>query len=425
MNRVVITGIGVVAPNGIGVPAFLDALKNGKSGIRWDKALADVHFNCQISGIPDLSDINLDEYINKVGQRGLFSKAIQYSVISAKDAWLDAGLEIGDKDEIDWDTGVVHGAGSLAMDNEMVEQLRTIFDRFEVRKLGSKITEQRMNNGPAVYISGMLGLGNWVGSNSSACSTGTESVILGYEWIRSGKAKRMVCGSSEGQGPGSWAGFESMRILVRDSNDEPEKGSRPLSENARGFVPSTGAATLILEDYETAIARGATIYAEILGGFSNSGAQRMGGSMVAPNSTGVQRCIKTTMEISGIKAKEIDLISGHLTSTMADYLEVVNWKKVLGLPYEDFPYINAPKSMLGHSLGAAGSIELVACCLQMKHNFIHQLLNSTPVHPKIAELIPESKIPSNASINTEVNVIAKTSFAFGDTNSCIILKKIN
>ena len=147
--------------------------------------------------------------------------------------------------------------------------------------------------------------------------------------------------------------------------------------------------------------------------------------MVAPNSTGVKRCIDTTMKLSGIKPEEIDLISGHLTSTMADYLEVQNWKEVLGLENDDFPYINAPKSMIGHSLGAAGSIELVACCLQMHHNFIHQSLNSNPVHPKIAEIISEEKIPSASSINTEVNVIAKTSFAFGDTNSCIILKKIN
>ena len=422
MNRVVITGIGVVSPNGTGVPAFLEALQQGKSGIRWDKSLADLKFNCQISGIPDLSTINLEDYIDRVSQRGLFSDAIKYGVVSAKDAWIDAGLSINEKDTVDWDTGVVFGAGSIAMDNFIHDQLINIYINHEVRRLGSKLTEQRMNNGPAAYVSGMLGLGNWVGSNSSACSTGTESVILGYEWIKNGRAKRMVCGSTEGQGPGSWAGFESMRILVRDSNDEPEKASRPLNERARGFVPATGAAALILEDYETAVERGAPIYAEILGGFFNSGAQRMGGSMVAPNSTGVQRCIDTTIKMSGIEPEDIDLISGHLTGTMADYLEIQNWIEVLGLDREKFPYINSLKSMIGHSLGAAGSIELVACCLQMKHNFIHQSLNSTPVHPKISALIPEDKIPSEAAVAKEVNVIAKTSFAFGDTNSCIILK---
>lgn len=423
MNRVVITGVGVVAPNGTGIPAFLSALKHGKSGIQRDELLASLYFKCQVSGLPDISGVNLDEYIDSISQRGLFSNAIKYSIISAKDAWHDAGLAMPEKDEINWDTGVVFGAGSISMDDELINQFQKIYEQGAVSKLGSKITEQRMNNGAAAYVSGLLGLGNWVGSNSSACSTGTESVILGYEWIKSGKAKRMVCGSTEGQGASCWAGFESMRIIVRDSNDEPEKASRPFNAMARGFVPSTGAAALILEDYDTAVERGAHIYAEIISGFFNSGAQRQGGTMVAPNSVGVQRCINTAIEQSGVDPKDIDLISGHLTGTMADYLEVKNWKEVLGLTDQDFPYINAPKSMIGHSLGAAGSIELVACCLQMEHNFIHPTLNAEPVHPKIAELIPLEKIPSGGAIDKEINIIAKTSFAFGDTNSCIILKK--
>lgn len=425
MNRVVVTGIGVVAPNGTGVPAFLEALRKGKSGIRRDELLASLGFKCQVSGIPDMSTVNLDDYLDKVTQRGLFSNAIKYSVVAAKDAWMDASLQMLEKDEVDWDTGTVFGAGSMSMDNELIKQFDTIYSKHAVGKLGSRITEQRMNNGAAAYISGLLGLGNWVGSNSSACSTGTEAVVLGYEWIKQGKAKRMLCGSTEGQGPSSWAGFESMRIIVRNSNDQPEKASRPLSANASGFVPATGAAALLLEDYETAVKRGAHIYAEIIGGFSNSGAQRQGGSMVAPSPVGVQRCIDTTIKMSGIKPAEIDLISGHLTGTMADYLEVQNWKTVLKLNEEEFPYINSPKSMIGHSLGAAGSIELVACVLQMEHNFIHPSINAEPIHPKIKALIPEHKIPSQTAIEQEVNIIAKTSFAFGDTNSCIILKKIS
>ncbi len=424
LKRVVITGLGVVSPNGIGIRNFIHAIRNGVSGIRKDPFLEKLDFQTTISGIPELDTINIDDYIDKVSQRFLFSEAIKYGIIAAKDAWLDAGLTLPEKDDIDWDTGAIIGAGSIAMDNELISQLHKIYNEKMVRKLGSKITEQRMNNGPTVYVSGMLGLGNWIASNSSACSTGTESVIMGYNWIKDGRAKRMVCGSTEGQGPSSWAGFESMRILVRNSNDNPEKASRPLSAEARGFVPSTGGAMLILEDYEEAKKRGAHIYAEIIGGFANSGAQRMGGSMVAPNSIGVQRCIDTTIKMSGIEPAEIDLISGHLTGTMADPLEVANWKKVLGLKEADFPYINSLKSMIGHSLGAAGSIELVACCLQMEHNFVHPSINSDPIHPKIKELIPEEKIPSHGAIDTEVNVVAKTSFAFGDTNSCIILKKV-
>jgi 3-oxoacyl-(acyl-carrier-protein) synthase len=425
VNRVVITGIGVVSPNGIGKEEFNSAIKNGVSGIRFDEDLAEQEFQCKISGRPDISSINLDDYISKLDQRFLFSDAIKYSMIAAKDAWNDAKLPFPEKDDIDWDTGAIIGVGSLAMDNALNEQLYSIYKEKNVRKLGSKLTEQRMNNGPAAYISGKLGLGNWVASNSSACSTGTESVIMGYDWIRTGRAKRMVCGSTEGEGAGSWAGFESMRILVRNSNDEPEKGPKPLSEFANGFVPATGAAILILEDLETALERDAPIYGEILGGFSNSGAQRRGGSMVAPNSEGVQRCISTAIEMSGIKPEEIDLISGHLTGTMADSLEIKNWKEVLGLADNNFPFINSLKSMIGHSLGAAGSIELVACCLQMENNFIHPSINSDPIHPKIKDLIPTDRIPSHEAIETKVSVIAKTSFAFGDINTCLILKKYN
>lgn len=423
-RRVVITGIGVVAPNGVGKSSFLQALREGRSGIRFDPALAEQNFQCRISGIPDLSQVDKSFYFSPMQQRQLFSTAVTYAMIASKDAWLDAGLQIPGKDQVDWDSGAVIGAGSVATDNEMPVQVKKIYTDKNVRRLGSGVTEQRMNNGPAVFISGALGLGNWVTSNSSACSTGTEAVIMGYNWIQQGKARRMVCGSTEGEGPLIWAGFESMRIMVRDSNDEPEKGARPLSDSANGFVPATGAATLILEEYETAKKRGAPIYAEILAGFSNSGGQQMGGSMVAPNSTGVQRCIDTTIRQSGINAGDIDLISGHLTGTMADPLEIENWQAVIGRKGEDFPYINSLKSMTGHSFGAAGSIELAACCLQMKHNFIHPTLNAYPLHPEIKKRVAASRIPSERSLDYELNIIAKTSFAFGDTNSCVILRKI-
>ncbi|MEO1021145.1 MAG: beta-ketoacyl-[acyl-carrier-protein] synthase family protein [Bacteroidota bacterium] len=424
MKRVVITGLGVVAPNGTGVHNFLESIKHGVSGIRRDPELESCDFQSMISGIPDLSGVDQLNYFSRIENRFVFSEAIRYSVIAAKEAWEDANLPVYADDFIDWDTGAVIGAGSIAMDPTMLSQMRLIYDQKDVRRLGSKVTEQRMNNGPAVYVSGKLGLGNWVASNSSACSTGTEAIIMGYDWIRTGRAKRMVCGSTEGQGSGSWAGFESMRILVRNSNDAPEKASRPMSANASGFVASTGAGMLILEEYESAMERGAPIYAEIIGGYSNSGAQRRGGTMVAPNPEGVQRCISSTIEMSGIEPKHIDLISGHLTGTMADPLEIENWKTVLNLPGKEFPYINSLKSMIGHGLGAAGSIEMVACCLQMKHKFVHPSINAEPIHPKIADMIDVGSIPSKEAIMTDLTYIAKTSFAFGDTNSCLIIKNL-
>ncbi len=420
-KRVVITGLGIVAPNAVGLEHYTEALKTGKSGIRRNEELVEKGFGCQIAGVPDLSTVNVESYLSELTLRFLKNDAIIYSCIAGLDAWKDAGLERPSKDEIDWDSGIIFGAGSLCADHNLPIQVDMINKKM-VRKIGSKAVEQRMNNGATVYLSGMLGLGNWVASNSAACSTGTESLIMGYDWIKMGRAKRMLCGSTEGQGSFAWAGFDSMRILVRDANDQPEKGSRPLSNNAKGFVPGTGAGALVLEDYDSAIARGAKIYAEILGGANNSGGQRLGGTMVAPNSIGVKRCIKDAITQSQITADEIDLISGHLTSTMADPIEVKNWSEVLNRSGKDFPFINSTKSMIGHGLGSAGSMELVACCLQMEHGFVHPSINVEQLHPGIEAMISRECVPNNA-IEKDINIVAKSSFAFGDTNSCAILKK--
>lgn len=195
-----------------------------------------------------------------------------------------------------------------------------------------------------------------------------------------------------------------------------------MAENAMGFIPGTGAGALVLEDLETALERGATIYAEVLGGEVNSGGQRSGGTMTAPSSEGVIRCINTALEDSKISADEVDGICGHLTSTMADPLEVKNWSEALGRSGKDFPYINALKSMIGHCLGAAGSIELVGTVLQLYNSYFHGSLNIDDLHPEIEKYADKSKIPQQ-TVNFDGEIIAKASFGFGDINACLILKK--
>jgi len=140
-----------------------------------------------------------------------------------------------------------------------------------------------------------------------------------------GLAKRMVAGGSEGASPYIWAGFDAMRVMSRKFNDNPASGSRPLSASACGFVPGSGGAMLVLEELETALVRGARIYAEIIGGYVNSGGQRMGGSMTAPNSEGVRRCIRGAVADAGIKHSDVDAVNGHLTASYADPYEVKNW----------------------------------------------------------------------------------------------------
>ncbi|MBA7590168.1 3-oxoacyl-[acyl-carrier-protein] synthase 2 [subsurface metagenome] len=212
-----------------------------------------------------------------------------------------------------------------------------------------------------------------------------------------------------------------MRVIARKFNDQPGKGSRPMSASANGFVPGAGGAVLVLEELETARSRGARIYAEILGGVVNCGGQRNGGSMTAPNPEGVQRCIRGAVADAGISPDEIDAVNGHLTATFADPSEVGTWSQALGRGPADFPYINSTKSMIGHCLGAAGAIESVAVVLQLQRGFLHPSVNCEDVHPGIEEFA--EKIPRKAMEYPGLKVIAKASFGFGDVNSCLIFKK--
>jgi 3-oxoacyl-(acyl-carrier-protein) synthase len=212
-----------------------------------------------------------------------------------------------------------------------------------------------------------------------------------------------------------------MRVICRKFNDRPERASRPMSATAGGFVPGSGGAVLVLEDLETARRRGARIYAEVAGGAVNCGGQRMGGSMTAPNSTGVRRCIQDAIADAGISPRDIQAINGHLTATYADPVEVKNWFETLGGSLADFPFINSTKSMIGHCLGAAGAIESVAVVLQLYRGFLHPSVNSEDVHPDIADFA--DKIPQRTIDMPNLRVIAKAGFGFGDVNSCLIFKK--
>ncbi|MGZ3776838.1 MAG: beta-ketoacyl-[acyl-carrier-protein] synthase family protein, partial [Mucilaginibacter sp.] len=171
-------------------------------------------------------------------------------------------------------------------------------------------------------------------------------------------------------------------------------------------------------------ARGARIYAEVLGGSTNSGGQRGGGTMTAPNPTGVTRCIDEAISSSGINTNDIDLISGHLTATMADRLEIQNWSQALKRGGKDFPLVNSVKSMIGHCLSAAGSIESVASVLQIVHGFVHPNINLEDPNPEILKIVDENCLPTEM-IKKDINIVAKANFGFGDVNACLIFSKFN
>ncbi|MBP2831917.1 beta-ketoacyl-[acyl-carrier-protein] synthase family protein [Aquimarina sp. U1-2] len=419
-RRVVVTGLGVVAPNGTSVSKFKEAIQNLDSGIRFIEELKDLKFSCQIAGLPLYDDDYLNNYFNSIQLRGLKASGLEYGVMAGIDAWLDAGLPRIPSETPLWDAGVIFGTGILGVD-KFREAIYKV-DQGNVRRLGSNTVLQTMASGISAFLSGMLGCGNVVTTNSSACSTGTEAILMAYDRIVNSQAEIVLAGSTSDSGPYVWGGFDAMRILPYKYNDDPTKASRPMSASAGGFVPGSGAGALVIESLDSAMARKATIYAEILGGHVNCGAQQNGGSMTAPNNEAVQRCIKKAVQHAEIHADDIDAINGHLTATSKDPVEINNWCEALGRKKSDFPYINSLKSHVGHCLAASGSIESVATVLQLRDGFIFGNMNCEDLHPKIEALIDNRQVPLK-TLYTSPNIIAKASFGFGDVNACVIFKK--
>ncbi|WP_448699578.1 beta-ketoacyl-[acyl-carrier-protein] synthase family protein [Mucilaginibacter sp. AW1-3] len=420
-RRVVITGLGVLSPNGMNIPDFLHAIQNGISGIKFMPYYEELKFNCQVSGEPAFEWDCLKNYLTETSLYGLKGKGIAFGIKAALDAWMDAGNTIANEETL-WDTGCIFG--SSVADTDIIKNAITRVDAHESRKLGSRVVEQIMNSSVTAYISGRLGLGNKIISNSSACATGTQAILMGYEYIKYGMAKRMIVGSSEHVDAYIFGAFDSMRVLSRKFNHEAQKASRPMSSSAGGFVPGSGAGALVIEDLDYALARGARIYAEILGGYNNSGGQRAGGTMTAPGANGVITCIKQALAEANISGNDIDLVSGHLTATIADKLEINNWVNALDRTGENFPMVNSLKSMIGHCLSAAGSIETVASVLQIEHQFVHPNINLEDPAPEIVDMVTLNNLPTTL-IKKEINIVAKANFGFGDINTCLIISKYN
>jgi len=236
-NRIVITGLGIMAPNGHGLTEYEQALRAGRSGIRFIPQLKELGFACQVGGVPQGYEELRGQYFDAEDLLSV-NENIGYAGIAAIDAWRDAGFTVPkpDSTEVNWDTGAIMGSGIGGMETIAGEVVPKV-NANQIRRMGSTIVQMVMNSSTSAKIAGMLALGNQVTSNSSACSTGNEAIIDSMVRIRNGLAKRMIAGGSEGSSPYIWAGFDSMRVMCRKFNGEPEKASRPMSATAAGFVP--------------------------------------------------------------------------------------------------------------------------------------------------------------------------------------------
>jgi 3-oxoacyl-(acyl-carrier-protein) synthase len=383
--------------------------------------MADAGFGCTVAAVPEGVD-ELAAAAFREEELLAMNASHRFASLAALEAWQHAGFDrpAADGEEVDWDTGAVLGTGIGGMDT-IAEKVVPLVDAKKSRRLGSTAVEQVMASGISARVSGLLALGNQVTTNSSACATGVEAIAEGAWRIRAGRAERMLCGGAEVASPYIWAGFDSMRVLCRKFNDAPEKASRPMSASAGGFIPGAGAGVLLLESLEAAEARGATIHAEVLGVGTNCGGHRGGGSMTAPNPTGVRRCIEAALADAELEPGSVDAISGHLTATGADPREVASWSAALERGPERFPVITSTKSLIGQALGAAGAIESVAAVLMLKGGFVHASRNCEDVHPEIAPFA--ASIPHETVELPSLSVMMKAGFGFGDVNAALVLRK--
>jgi len=411
----VITGLGVVTALGNTLGEFEKNLREGRSGIAYHEDLE--NFRCQVAGIPEATDTLAEVYFPK-NRLAYMDDVNRYGCIAAVKAWEDAGLEVPPLGEgpPDWDSGAVIGSGSHAGHRALAEDLSPAVVSGNVRRLGAKHVHRTLSEGIVARTAEFLGLGNKVIAASSTSATGLAAILDGVRHIQHGYADRMVCGGAEGSGPYAWAALDAVRVTAKGYKDEPHKASRPMSKSATGLVPSGGAGVVVLERLESAERRGARIYAEVLGHHTNCGAQREGGSMTAPNLNAVQRCIRKALVNAKIRPLDVSFINGHLTGTMADALEVRCWREVYG--DSDLPFIHSTKSLLGHTLQAAGGIEVVACCLMLRGDFIHPSINCEDPIPEIED----QRVPHQTE-EKPLYIALKANFGFGDVNSVIVLRK--
>jgi 3-oxoacyl-[acyl-carrier-protein] synthase II len=410
VQRAVITGMGAVTPLGSSVDLFWNGLINGVSGVRRITQFDASGLPCQIAGeIPDFDPM---QYLDRKEARRL-PRSAQIAVASAIQAVNNAGLPgtMPNKER----TAVVYGTalGGIDMMVDGIYQLRS-----EGLSRGNPFTLPfAIPNLSTFLIAKQF---QALGPNSTivtACATGTQTIGEAAELIWNGKADVVITGGTEALIEDySVAGFCAMRALPTSFNDDPPRASRPFDADREGFILAEGSGTLIVESLENAINRGAHIFAEIIGYASTSDAFHI--AAPDPDAAGAIRAMRWALENASIAPTQIDYINAHGTSTpLNDTAETKAIKEVFGKHAYDLA-VSSTKSMIGHSMGASGSLEAIACVLTILNSIIHPTINYTTPDPE-CDL---DYVPNEARKQT-VNYALSNSFGLGGQNACLILKK--
>jgi 3-oxoacyl-[acyl-carrier-protein] synthase II len=412
LKRAVITGMGAVTPLGSSLDLYWKGLVNGESGVRKITQFDATDFPCQIAG--EIPDFNPDAYLDRKEARRL-PRSAQIALVSAIQAVQDAGLPelMPDKER----AGVVFGTalGGIDQIDEGIIELR----KLGINRVNPFTIPFGIPNLAAFLIARQF---QCLGPNSTivtACATGTQTIGEAAQLIRLGKADVIITGGTESLIKDySVAGFSAMRALPVNYNDKPQAASRPFDANREGFILSEGAGALIVESLEHALQRGAHIYAEIAGYSATSDGYHI--AQPEPEAEGAIRTMRWALKDAEISPKEIDYINAHGTSTpLNDATETKAIKNVFG----DHAYelaISSTKSMIGHAMGASGTLEAIACVQSILHGVIHPTINYTTPDPDCdLDYVP------NQARKQVVRYALSNSFGLGGQNACLILKKYN
>jgi len=409
-RRVVVTGLGLVTPLGIGLEKNWQALVAGESGIRKIDRFPNIDaFASRIAG--QVPDFRAEDFIEpkEIKKMDLF---IQYSVAAASMAMEHSGFKIDPEDAEN--VGVIIGVGLCGIDT--IEATERAYLDGGPRKISPFFIPKVISNlapGQIAIRHGAKGV-NW--TPTSACASGTHAIGEAFHLIRRGLQDAVIAGGAESAiTPLGVGGFSAMKALSTH-NDEPERASRPFDRERDGFIISEGSGVLILEERDRALKRGAKIYAEVIGYGANGDAHHM--TAPAPEGEGAARCMRLSLKDAGIAPTEVDYINAHGTSTeYNDANETQAIKKVFG-EHAFTLAVSSTKSMTGHLLGAAGAVEGVFSVLALRHGIIPPTINYENPDPDCdLDYVP------NQARRADIRVVLSNSFGFGGTNACVIFRR--
>ncbi|WP_046367283.1 beta-ketoacyl-ACP synthase II [Flavihumibacter petaseus] len=413
LPRVVITGLGVLSPNGSTVDTFWDNIVNGRSAMatitRFDPSLFRTQFGSELKNYDPTPFLDR----NTIKRTDLFT---QYALIAADQAIADSGFDF--KAMNPFDVGVIWGSGQGGMDT-FEEQVKEYVQgdghpRFSPFLIPKFIPN--MSSGMISIRHGYMGI-NY--TTISACATSNTAIMDAFNYIRLGKAKIIVTGGSEAPiTPASFGGFSAMKAMSH-RNDDPQHASRPFDIHRDGFVMAEGAGALVLEEYEHAVKRGARIYGEVAGASMTADAYHM--TATHPEGAGAVQAMRLALDEAGVNVHDVDYLNPHATSTpVGDLSETRAIATLLGGTANNL-LLSATKSITGHLLGAAGAVEAIIALKAMAHNVVPPTINTTELDPEIPSSL---HIVTGAAREAKIDVAMSNTFGFGGHNATVVFKKV-